>query len=109
MENKNAPKCCEKIYDRNAPWGGRYKPCDRPGKFERGGEYYCGIHDPVKRETKREERHNAWREEWRQRDARTAFVKACEQAIRDIASGSVDPLVCARSVLASEFGGSDDK
>lgn len=51
MSDLKGKMCCEKV------WGGYYHhTCGRTAKVEVDGKYYCGIHDPIKRKEKEDER-----------------------------------------------------
>lgn len=78
-------KCAHRVY-------GLYPgPCGNSGKVEHEGKAYCGVHDPVKRQAKRDETTRKYREKsdrdvavWTAR-ARVAashpdLLAACESA-----------------------------
>jgi len=50
--------------------------CDKPAKMEHNGKHYCGIHDPVKRKQRSDEKQEEWRAEW-------AAKKEAEKAAAD--------------------------
>lgn len=35
--------------------------CTRPGKVQRDGKWFCGVHNPVRAEQRREKREAEWR------------------------------------------------
>lgn len=47
--------CCKNIRV-GSGWQRHSTPCGRPGKVEVDGKHYCGIHDPVKRRVKQDQR-----------------------------------------------------
>lgn len=47
-------------------------PCTNPGKVQRDGKWYCGIHDPVRLEARRAERVAKEKAEFRARQERAA-------------------------------------
>lgn len=59
--SESKKRCCEKVHNREASFDMRYEQCKHPGKVERDGKPYCGIHDPVRRNAKRDERYAAYR------------------------------------------------
>lgn len=50
--------------------GGSFRghPCGKAGKVERDGKWFCGIHDPVKRDARRETDRKAREADWAQRE-----------------------------------------
>lgn len=66
--------CCAKVY---SPGSYRRLPCGKTAKFERDGEWYCGIHDPVRVEERRKARYEADLARW---DAECAARKEKEAA-----------------------------
>ncbi len=48
--------CCDQI--RRSP--GWYIPCFKTAKYERDGNWYCGIHDPLKVKEREEKRAVKW-------------------------------------------------
>jgi hypothetical protein len=48
-------------------WG--FKKCGKPTQMQHEGKHYCGIHDPVMRAAKREERYQARKAKWAAQDA----------------------------------------
>ena len=67
--------------------------CTHPAKMRHEGKGYCGVHDPVKRETRRKELTTKWRnastarlkgaeEEQHKLDTWDGLLAACELAIR---------------------------
>lgn len=82
-------KCC-------VPVGGGYRPpaCGRRAKYERNGKHYCGTHDPVAMQAKRDARSHAWDAKWAAdalraqhinllADARSAVIAAARAACID--------------------------
>ena len=57
-------------------WEGfHYHQCRKPAKIEVDGHYYCGLHDPIRRKVKDDERYKKYqerlgkeREAWRRKD-----------------------------------------
>ncbi len=82
----SAHKCEGSVrVDTNWP---RYTPCNRPGKVERDGKWWCGIHDPLARQAKRDKRQEEFnarmefeRREGKIRWAAPALLAACEAAL----------------------------
>ena len=76
----NEATCCANIYEKGV-W--RSHPCGRKAKVERNGMWYCGIHDPVSREKRRERNHEEWKRNWdrqeRERKAREAAMDAIDR------------------------------
>src|SRR5690606_6555200 len=61
-------KMCVKQNHGGAGW----YPCGNRAKVERGGKWYCGVHDPVRLAKKMQERDAKWRREADERDTRWA-------------------------------------
>ena len=61
----------------------RYYPCGKPGKIEYNGKWYCGVHDPIKKEAKRAERYKKLIEEQKhgleEDKRRTLEIHYCER------------------------------
>jgi hypothetical protein len=57
--------CCKKISNRDA-WHPVYHTCGKPAKVEVDGKHYCGIHDPIKRERREQERQQGRDAEWQE-------------------------------------------
>lgn len=80
--------CCEEVCrDRNS-WRPTWEPCGKTAKFEREGKWYCGTHDPVKREEKRNTKRIAWRQKW-----------AAEEEDRRLRSAAPDLLQCLKTAI----------
>ena len=43
--------------------------CNRQGKVQRKGKWYCGQHDPVEKERKSTERSAKWEADWARKQA----------------------------------------
>jgi hypothetical protein len=97
-------KCCAEISGGDM-W---HRPsCTRASKVERGGKFYCAIHDPVRVKEKHEQRATAWDAKWtaeraeRERGIAEAALKdRALAAIRLIADGHNDPRSLAVEVLS---------
>jgi hypothetical protein len=81
-------RCCETFSD---PYG--FRQCRNPAKVERGGNLYCGIHNPVRVEAKRAEADRQWRNKGLEREkeaaaqcARAEIVTAAIEAAHQRAS-----------------------
>ena len=60
MEDLKGKVCCASV------WGGwSSHHCGKPAKIEHKGGYYCGIHDPIRKETERIERDKKYDERWK--------------------------------------------
>jgi len=62
-------------------WSGT---CGKPAKMRHNNKFYCGVHDPVKREAKREEREAAWRVKWNEKNAVWARRDKIQAAQKDV-------------------------
>jgi len=76
--------CCKDIFV--SKWSGWSHKCGKPAKFEVGGKFYCGIHNPDKPETKsqikaREDLKNS-RYKWKLQAAAPEMLGALEM-VRD--------------------------
>ena len=101
MSDKPKNKCQEKMYS-NWSW----YDCNKTAKMTHEGKHYCGIHDPVKRKAKREEKSKQWREEWDRKAREDAEERrmdelktAALEAIYKIAAGHNDAMSLAREIL----------
>lgn len=97
--------CCAMV--RAGTWD-RQSLCGRSAKFETDGKWYCGTHDPTRVKEKRASRDAEYDKKWKAERDRARFVRACEDGIRIIAAGSIDPVRYAKSILESEFGKPED-
>lgn len=88
-------RCCARVYDDKAR--ARYQCKRKNGHGERGA--YCATHDPEKIRAKSNARSSAYEAKWAIERRQSAFVAACQQAIRDIAAGHNDPRGLAQSIL----------
>lgn len=61
-------KCSNQVYHAKGSFRGH--PCSNPGKVEREGDWYCGTHDPVRVEEKRQKRERQWSDDNQARDER---------------------------------------
>ena len=46
MSDDKVVACCARVQKGSDRWRTRYKQCTRSGTVERGGQWYCGQHDP---------------------------------------------------------------
>lgn len=61
-------KCCAPMkWD---SWNRRHLACGKPGKVERGGQWYCGIHDPERVKAKEQARAEKYQKMFALSDAR---------------------------------------
>ena len=100
MEKKT---CCFKVYSVGSFYG---KVCVNKAKVERVGKWYCGTHDPVAVNTKRNAKEAGWQIE---RERVFAAQESKANAAAEVArrAGCFDDLVAAlkyarRMVNASE-------
>lgn len=56
----DAKTCLKRVKRGGSPRWPHYAECGRPGKVEVEGTWYCGVHDPIKREARLEERDAAY-------------------------------------------------
>lgn len=84
-----------------------FHQCSRKPKHEYGGHGWCAQHYPPNEHKRREERHAAWKAEWKAREegwareAAEAKQKAAAlEAIKKIAAGHNDPRGLAEEVLS---------
>jgi uncharacterized Zn finger protein (UPF0148 family) len=68
-ENKHT--CQARFYSQ---WSSTPSTCNKTAKMEHEGKHYCGIHDPVKKQAKRDEKHKEWNDRYE------ASKKAREEA-----------------------------
>lgn len=83
--------------------------CGKPAKIERDGKWYCGIHDPVRVDTKRAERDAEVNRQWAVRTAQRNLEHAAPEmkaALEFILANSGDPVMenVARAALAKAAG-----
>ena len=75
-------KCCAKIWE---PGAWRPRQCSKAAKVERDGKFYCGVHDPVRLQAKRDETHARWKAEAdadrRRRDRQAAITAARDNIV----------------------------
>lgn len=91
-KEKNSRQCCGQIR-RGSGYHIRHVQCEKTGKIERDGKWYCGTHDPVKRAEKRAAIQAKWQGDWdrktRQYDSSTRLIAMAPlvlRALRGIAS-----------------------
>jgi len=63
-------------------WSNHYVQCPHNAKVERDGKWYCGVHDPVSRRQKQDERdkksserYAEQKETWRRKIAETHYCE----------------------------------
>lgn len=54
-------KCAAAVY---YPGSWRSARCNKPGKFEEDGKWYCGIHNPAKIRARKAANQAKWDGEW---------------------------------------------
>jgi len=86
--------------------GYRQHPCGKRGKVERGGKWYCGTHDPVRRAEKQKARDAEWQRQneereaqWAKEEANAAAHAADAARFRWLVDGPEDIEAMARRVL----------
>lgn len=87
---KESKQCCKNVYDHSLRFPHPH-PCKRAGKVERGGEWYCGTHDPVEKKKKYDARVAKWKMESEMRSAhydKTASLFALGTLVKSGASDS---------------------
>lgn len=83
------------------PRAGKIRICDRPGRVERDGVWYCHFHDPVERKVNDIQRAKESATEWRREEAKRNFENSeherqiqvqlslwvCAQNLREVLQG----------------------
>jgi uncharacterized Zn finger protein (UPF0148 family) len=72
----------------------RGRACGLPGKIKVKGEWYCGIHDPIKREAKAKARQEKFEAEWKAEEAHWDWEKKYKEARAEV-------LQAARNVFSA--------
>jgi len=78
-------KCCKRVLSPSGFVGHR---CGKRAKVERNGKFYCGIHDPVAVQAKRDARNAKWdaqREASERQYERHARIRAARDAVVSMA------------------------
>lgn len=82
-------KFCEaKIY---SMWV--FRKCNKPAKMEYKGKYYCGVHDPVKREEKKKVRNAKWEKEWAESEEKHRRLGLMKQLLDDKTTEELERMV----------------
>ena len=92
-------KCCGSVS--NGSFGS--KQCSRAAGHGPHGAY-CKQHDPEAVAKKREDQSAKWRAEHSAQARQSAFMRDCQDAIRQIAAGHNDPAGLAREIIAKLEG-----
>ena len=77
------PVCCARL-NKPGPWPGDNEPCRKPGKVERDGKWWCGIHDPARAQARRD-KDKAALQEFRDAAQRSTAKFNARMAIADAA------------------------
>lgn len=88
---------CEAYIHNSTPWCPRL--CERAGKIEREGKFYCATHDPVAEAARRAASHEKWKAGFDEKVRENALKLNSVAAIRLIAAGHNDPKSLAQSVI----------
>lgn len=101
--------CCASVVPKgdNYGWLHQYQCTKKPTHWH-GSLGYCGTHDPVAVNKRRDAANARYEAEVRARQAeskRRALKDACLDAVKQIAAGHNDPMTLCREVLA---GGSSN-
>jgi uncharacterized Zn finger protein (UPF0148 family) len=78
-------KCCAFVY---RPGRFRASPCAKAAKVERDGKLYCGTHDPLAAQARRDATYAKWKAEHDARnrtDERNARIRAARDAVVSMA------------------------
>ena len=65
--------------------------CEKTGKVEVEGNWYCGVHDPIRRAEKDKSRSDKWKRESEVRDAKRNIEMAEKNVLRRIREDAAWP------------------
>ena len=74
-------------------------PCQNRAKMQHQEKWYCGVHDPAKRELKRKERNAKWQAEWKAKGDRREAARKQRDALAESHAELVAALERAFPVL----------
>lgn len=79
MGENEAVNLCAKMMP--SGFGFKRKPCGRRGKVEVGGVWYCGVHDPARREERDRQNRERWKREGEARLKQRRIERAKEAVV----------------------------
>lgn len=71
-------RCIAKMYDRGHSWS-----CQNKAKMEHEGEYYCGVHDPIKKKAREDKQYAKWDKELKESQKKHDRANLCVSVLKD--------------------------
>jgi len=70
--------------------------CGNKPKVERDGKLYCGVHDPIRLQKKREEKQKEWKEEYRKKEAIWDRRRIMEKYFEGVSTEEIENMIKKR-------------
>ena len=101
-ENLDDMPCCHTKF---VAYSSYRRPCGRPGKVEREGKWYCGIHDPERVAKRDEETRARWDRQSKARNLLWDANELCQNLVATAAAqnSAIDVRDMARAILAKRL------
>jgi len=77
MARNNQNQCCALIFGLF-----RSPPCNKPAKMTHEGKHYCGIHDPIKKQQRREAQDKIYANRQAVEDAQYRLKRAAPEMLK---------------------------